>query len=113
VLNKSPKTQTSVAKDSLMLTVDILLFSRVLLELNGLTLTINAATATLSGVLLTFGKIRPLKSLDSHGLETISLKVSVVPLNDLISPLRNSVPQSSVSGANSEHVLAKLQLPLF
>jgi hypothetical protein len=61
-----------------MLTVDILLFSRVLLELNGLTLTINAATATLSGVLLTFGKIRPLKSLDSHGLETISLKVSVV-----------------------------------
>jgi hypothetical protein len=78
VLNKLPKTQTSVAKDSLMLTVDILLFSRVLLELNGLTLTINAATATLSGVLLTFGKIRPLKSLDSHGLETISLKVSVV-----------------------------------
>ncbi|MEY3808365.1 MAG: hypothetical protein RI893_1341, partial [Pseudomonadota bacterium] len=43
MLNKSPKTQTSVAKDSLMLTVDILLFSRVLLELNGLTLTINAA----------------------------------------------------------------------
>lgn len=91
-----------------MLTVDILLFIRVLLELNGLTLTVNGDTVTLSGVLLTFGEIQSSESLGIRGFEAISLRVSVIPLNATISPMKDSILLSSVSSVTPERILVKL-----
>jgi hypothetical protein len=84
-----------------MLRENILLSNRVLLELNGLTLTCSSATETLSGALLTSGKLMLSASLDSYGLRAIPAEVPVAPLED-------SLFLFLLSDVNLERFLVKL-----
>ena len=84
-----------------MLHVDILLSTGVLLELNGLTVTRSGTTETLSGALLTSGKLLLSASLDSRGLKAMPAEVPVVPLKDSLSLFL-------ISSVTLERVLVKL-----